>query len=178
MKKMAFAGIIFSISFLLISCNSYYRTALGTKPVTASTIEELKKDNRFFILRAGAQAFAMNDISISPDQKNLQCTLGILPNDHQLHLTKAFTGNMKYEKDEEAVLNEVHLYTASNGNAVIGPYTMGLDQVKKIEVLEPDKDRTRKSRNAGIAIGVGVAAAATVVTIIVFSRVGTIGWTN
>jgi hypothetical protein len=40
----------------------------------------------------------------------------------------------------------------------VGAYTLPLDQVLKIEILEKDKAKTRASYGAGIAIGVGGAA--------------------
>ena len=146
---------------LLSSCSNYYKAALGSKPATASSIENLKTEKKYFILRDGNQAFAMNGITFSSDQKNLQCTLGDLPIEHKLHLTSK---KMKYNKtnftdeDQTPVLNEVHLYINSNGNTVAGAYTLPLDRVDKIEILEKDKAKTRASYGTGVAIGVGGAA--------------------
>ena len=146
---------------LLSSCSNYYKAALGSKPITASGIENLKTEKRYFILRDSNQAFAMNNITFSPDQKTMQCTLGDLPFEHKLHLTSR---NLKYNKtnftdeDQTPVLNEVHIYINSNGNTVAGAYTLPLDRVDKIEILEKDKAKTRASYGVGIAVGAVGAA--------------------
>ena len=146
---------------LLSSCNNYYKAALGSKPATATGIENLKTEKKYFILRDGNQAFAMDNITFSSDHKNLQCNLGDLPIEHKLHHTSK---KMKYKKtnftdeDQTGVLNEVHIYINSNGNTVAGAYTLPLDRVDKIEILEKDKAKTRASYGAGVAIGVGGAA--------------------
>ena len=158
MKSLLITVIAIS---LLSSCSNYYKAALGSKPVTASGIENLKTEKKYFILRDGNQAFAMNGITFSPDQKIIQCTLGDLPIEHKLHLTSK---KMKYNKtnftdeDQTGVLNEVHIYINSNGNTVAGAYTLPLDRVDKIEILEKDKAKTRASYGTGVAIGVGGAA--------------------
>ena len=158
MKSLLITVIAIS---LLSSCSNYYKAALGSKPVTASGIENLKTEKKYFILRDGNQAFAMNGITFSPDQKIIQCTLGDLPIEHKLHLTSK---KMKYNKtnftdeDQTGVLNEVHIYINSNGNTVAGAYTLPLDRVDKIEILEKDKAKTRASYGAGIAVGAVGAA--------------------
>ena len=173
MKSLLITVIAIS---LLSSCSNYYKAALGSKPATASSIENLKTEKKYFILRDGNQAFAMDNITFSSDQKNLQCTLGDLPIEHKLHLTSK---KMKYNKtnftdeDQTAVLNEVHLYINSNGNTVAGAYTIPLEQVKQIEIIEEDKTRTRKSHTTGVIVGVAgsLVLAGGIVAIIAASAV-------
>ena len=61
-----------------------------------------------------------------------------------------------------AVLSEVHLYISGDKLVSVGNYTLALDQIQKIEVIEKDRKRTTNSYVIG-AIGftlgaVGVAA--------------------
>ena len=157
MKKIISAIIMFCIIGMLTSCNNYYKAALGTKPVAAGSLEELKSRNKYFILREGNNAFTMTALSFSPDRKTLQCRLDSLPQEHQLHLTSGIDGKMRYIKENEEVLNEVHVYTMSQGNAAAGPYSLNLDQVQKVEIIEQDKARTRKSNTKGTIIGIGAS---------------------
>ena len=177
MKSLLITVIAIS---LLSSCSNYYKAALGSKPVTASGIENLKTEKKYFILRDGNQAFAMNGITFSPDQKILQCTLNDLLPEHKLHITNEKKEKMKYrkaindaEEDETVVLKEVHIYINPNGNTVAGAYTIPLEQVKQIEIIEEDKTRTRKSHTTGVIVGVAgsLVLAGGIVAIIAASAV-------
>ncbi len=156
MKKISITLVIL---IGLSSCSNYYKAVLAPKPATAGSIEDLKTKNRYFILRDGNRAFTMNNISLSADQKTMHCNLDSLPYIHTFHLTNR---KMKYKKpvnaeddDETLVLNEVHVYINSNGNAGLGQHDMLLNEIQKIEVIEKDKIKTRKSHTTGTIIGVG-----------------------
>jgi len=164
MKNLLIAVIVL-IAFS--SCSNYYKAVLAPQTANADTITDLKMKEKYFILRNGSEAFAMKNISISTNRKNLQCNLETLPLEHKLHLTKGSKGKMEYSKptkisnndeDESAVLNEVHVYIAPGDNTVIGPYSIALDKVQKIEVLEKDKQKTSKSNALAIGISVGTVA--------------------
>ncbi len=98
-----------------------------------------------------------------------------MPFEHRLHLANGRDGKMKYrkptntEEDETAVLNEVHIYIASEGNIVTGPYTLALDKVKKTEIIEKDKQKTKKNHalGTGITISASVLVAAGAIAIAV-----------
>jgi hypothetical protein len=118
--------------------------------------------NRYFILRNGSKAFAMKDISISNDRKNLQCNLETVSFDHTLHLNRNGKSKLTYNRpgkteDESPVLDEVHLYISPDSNIVAGPYTLALAQVKKTEVLEDDKLKTKQNHRVGTVVGISVA---------------------
>ena len=161
MKKLLIAIIVLG-SFS--SCSNYYKAVLVPQPANADSIGNLKKTNRYFILRNGSEAFVMTNISISTDNKNLQCNLETLPFEHRLHLTNGRNGKMKYNKknnitdeNETAVLNEVHIYLTPDGNIAPGPYTLALDKVKKTEIIEKDKIKTKHSYAMGTAVGISTA---------------------
>ena len=55
---------------------------------------------------------------------------------------------MKYEANSTMgtmLLNEVHFQIPPDSTAVIGPYTLQLDKIQRIEVIEKDKKRTTNS---------------------------------
>ena len=58
------------------------------------------------------------------------------------------------DEDESAVLNEVHVYINPNGDSKAGPYSLQLDRVQKIEILEKDKEKTKSSHVVGWALGI------------------------
>ena len=154
-KYISFALFIFVMS----SCNKYYKvTTAGTGKNAAQTIEQLKNNGRYFILRSGSQAFAMDSLTINNKEQTLQCALNILPDEHQVHLTKGIRGKLRYkelngyEADVTPVLREVHLYSTAGVDLNQGPYSLPLNHLQKIEILEKDKKRTTSSKVIGTII--------------------------
>ena len=149
------------------ACHTYYKAinlpAANNNRRTAA-IDSLNLQARYFILRNGSQAYYMENISFSTDQKTLYCILDTLSPDHKLHLTNGRRGKMQYNLEDLYILNEVHFYIQPDTLATLGRYTLQLDNVQKIEVIEKDKKRTTNSYVIG-ALGYTIGALA-VVTII------------
>jgi hypothetical protein len=106
----------------------------------------------------------MKNLSLSADRKTLDATLDTISPGHRLHLSNGHNGKMRYKKSYShhiTVLSEVHLYTAGDNKAAIGSrYTLPLDQVQKIEVIEKDKKRTTSSYVIGAIGAIGATAEA------------------
>jgi hypothetical protein len=151
------------------SCMNYYK--ISKTPKNTATPDNIVQANpqRYFILRSGSNAYYMNNIVLSSDRKSLTCTLENLPPEHQLHLRSGRAGHMRYKKykPEAVVLNEVHLYIQQDNTTGAGnSYTLFLDKVQKIEVLEKDKGRTTTSYIlGGLGYTVGALVVATVIII-------------
>lgn len=155
MKKLFSAFVALC---LFASCSNYYKAVLAPQPVNTTSITDLQKENRFFILRNGKEAYAMKNISTRAGQDNIQCDLETLPLEHRLHLTNGRYGKMKYRKptntdeDETAVLNEVHIYITPGSKTEARNYTLAFDNIQKAEIIEKDKIKTRKSHALGTVI--------------------------
>ncbi len=153
---------VFVIAFLA-ACHTFYKATTvntGSNANTAGSIDSLKLQSRYFVLRNGNNAYYMNNIVLSGDQKTLECTLDTLPPSHKLHLVNGRHGRMQYKRSDSSdrqVLNEVHLYITQDNTATLGHYTLPLDKVQKIEVLEYDKKRTTNSYVIG-AVGFTLGA--------------------
>jgi hypothetical protein len=148
--------------FIAAGCHNYYKASAGRTGANASsTIDSLQLQNRHFILRSGSQALYMKNIVVSADQKSLTALLDTLPPQHKLHLVNGRGGNMRYRQNDVndlAVLSEVHIYTPAIGRIAPGEnYSLLLDKVHKIEVLEKDKSRTAGSYVIG-AVGYSAGA--------------------
>lgn len=160
------AGMIVLIS----ACMNFYKATparSGSAAATHSSMDSLQKLNRYFILRNGDDALYIRNIELSADQQSAHCVLDYLPNEHKLHLVNGRNGKKSYKKNEVsdlAVLNEVHFYIPKDNTAVAGEYTLQLNNVTRIEVIEHDKKRTTNSYVLG-AIGgtLGVAALAAII---------------
>ena len=175
--------IIIPVLILLgfTSCNNYYQAITASEPVNADSFKDFEDSSKYYILRNGTDAFAMKNISISSDRKNVQCTLAELPFEHKLHVNKGTDGKMKYktknyaDEDETGVLNEVHIYITPGSITNTGAYTLVLENIQKAEIIEKNKIKTRNSHamGTGIAIGgtvlvVGVVVAAIIASSITF----------
>ena len=161
MKKII---TLFSISLLLLSCNSYYKVLTVQNPSGTDCKQTLDMNNRYFIFHADSTVFAMQDISLTNNNTELKYRLAELPAEHMLHLNNSKTKKFKYstgkgEYDRSAVINEIHIYAGSNAVAATGINEMAVAGLTKIEILEKDKTKTRRKR----AIGWGIAGAATIV---------------
>ncbi len=165
------------ILLLLISgaCHTYYKATparTGSTGEAAVSIDSLQKHNRYFILRNGNVAYSINNPRLSEDKRSMNCQLDILPPSHQLHLVRGLKGKMQYKKSSIEglhVLSEVHFYTPYDSTAREGSYSLLLDRVQKIEVIEHDKKRTTSSYVIG-ALGYTLGAVAVVGIIIAATK--------
>ena len=166
---------VFLTGLLIVGCKNYYKATparVGTLTEKASTVNSLRLSNRYFILRTGSESFYMKNPMLSADQKTLECTLDTLSSATLEHIIKMQTGNMKYHKnepDELFVLNEVHFYIPPDTAVAYGKFTLDLDKVQKIELIEKDTKRTANSHVIG-AIGFTLGALAVVAIIVAATK--------
>ena len=177
-RNLFFQRIIFSFTMATLlmmptSCfRHYYKIAKQPSEATPESVNTLKNDNRYFILRSGQYAWHMNNISLSSDQKTLTCVLEYLPYEHQLHLKEGERhGNKQFKtnKPTRAVLSEVHFYVPQDLSAKDGTYTFPLDKVEKIEVIDNDGGRTAASFVGGTLAVLGSIAAGVFIVAILTS---------
>ncbi len=110
----------------------------------------------------------MSDVTLSSDQTFLTTILDSLPLAHRLHLRNGIRGRNRYIKAYELdILTEVHLFIPGEDSIRTGTYTLLLDKVQKIEVIEKDKGRTTKSHIIG---GVGYTLGALVVVGVIVAQ--------
>ena len=179
MKKvklfLRLSSVMLMLQLLVSGCNHYYKatsTPLKSDAEKAAKIDSLRLTNRYFILRSGSEAFYMSHPILSADQKTLECNLETLSSFNKLHLGNGRNGNMRYKKgtpEDLSVLNEVHFFILPDNTAAVGKYTLALDKVQKIEVIEKDKKRTTNSYVLG-SIGFTLGALAVVAIIVAATK--------
>ena len=164
--RVVFGIIAIPLFYLLTGCQHFYKTQSfqNTKATNLDTagiaqnIDAAQYQNRYFILRTGSEAYYMRNVMVSEDRKFITCQLDTLQSIHTFHLTKGRGGNMRYKVNhpERAVLNEVHLYIPTDTAAkAFSSYSLPLNTVQKVEVIEKDKGKTTLSYVLG---GLGIAA--------------------
>ena len=157
MKMLLISMLIFGTCS---SCSNYYKAITAAEPAKAASLNDFQDNQKYYILRNGNSAFAMKNITISSDRKNVQCTLEELPFDHKLYVTNGTNGKMKYktktytDDDESGVLTEVHIYLTPGSKTGTGAYTLALENIQKAEIIEKDKIKTKRSHVTGTVIGV------------------------
>lgn len=159
-------GWLCILAILNLSCSNYF------KPVTANTGSPAETGkaitaagNKYFILRQGANNYALKNITVDNINMTLNATLEPVDNLHLVYVETKHEG-YRYKKEKESdVLNEVHIYSKNTTPPDIGKtFSLPLDQIEKIEVIEHDKSRTTSSYVlGGVGIGLGVVAVAAVI---------------
>lgn len=171
------AGLMLSaflLTTVLCCCHNFYMTKNAntvTRNEKSNSIQQLKDQKRFFILRSGSDAFYMKNVSVSSDQSTVTAYLDTLPPEHRLHLKNGRKGKSRYKKGtaDEAILTEVHLYIPADNNLQAGNFVLPLEKVQKIEVVEKDKGRTTGSYIVG-ALGYTLGAFAVAAIIIAATK--------
>lgn len=170
MRKLFQFALLFVLIFIILpACHNYYKASSVNKK--GQTIDSLQLQNRYFVLRSGSSSYYMKGIALSGDKKIIQCTLDSLPPEHKWHLQNGFKGKMRYKKTPEQlpILNEVHLYISQDNLIKPGDYTLQVEKVQKIEVLEKDKGRTTGSYVIG-ALGYTLGAVAVAAIIVAATK--------
>jgi hypothetical protein len=159
--------VALAILSVFTECHRYYMaTTRDVKNHPDNSIESLKNENRYFILRTPNHAYYMGQIILSDDRKTLTCTLDSLPPIHTVYVDNK-KGNKRY--NEIYVLSEVHLYVPEDIRISQSSYTLPLDQIQKIEVLEKDRKRTTNSYVIG-ALGYTLGSIAVAAIIVAATK--------
>ncbi len=144
-KTLYAIPVVLMMLVVFAGCHNYYKVSnrnVSNHP--DKSLDSLQKLNRYFVLRTPRQAYYMSNTILSTDRKTITATLDTLPPQHKGHLNKG-KGKMRYNNLTAAVLSEVHFYISEVRPVQIGSYTLSLDEIQKIEVIEKDKKRTANS---------------------------------
>jgi hypothetical protein len=160
-KTRSYLIVVLVVFLLNAACHTYYKATPARITEVAKNIDSLQKINRYFILRNGNAAYSIINPTLSEDKKFLRCRLDIIPPSHHLHLMNGYKGKMQYRRSTVEglnVLSEVHFYTPFDTSARQGTYSLPLDRVQRIEIIEHDRKRTTSSYVIG-AVGYTLGAA-------------------
>jgi hypothetical protein len=162
MRALYTAQYFFATTLLLGLCSChYYKVTTTLKPqsaVTSAKLDSLRSGNRYLILRNGlSEAHRITNIQMSEDRIKALLTLQPVDLEHQYHFQQGAYTSRRYRRSnglQSGVINEVHLYTLYDKEAATGIYTLPLDKVERIEVLQND---AKKSTNSYVLSGLGIA---------------------
>lgn len=155
------------------SCQRFYLPRVAPAASTdekSNTITEAKRNERYFILRSASGNYQMTNIQVDQQSQTMTAQLHTLPEAHKHYIR--FNKAYRYQKSkgEDAVLNEVHIYTkGSQALDTAQAITLPLSAVEKIEVIEFDKGRTTVSYVLG-GVGIAVGAVAVMAVIVALTK--------
>jgi hypothetical protein len=156
-----------ALILLLISCHRFFMPVQQNtgSPAASGNYIAANSQQKYFILRKGVNSYAIRDIIVDQQAMTLSGHLSPVPAEHQLYLN-AEKSKMRYKDNEGGnILNEIHIYVQDK--SVIdtqGQFTLPLDQIVRIEVIQHDRKRTTSSYVlGGIGIGLGVMVLAGVI---------------
>ncbi len=164
------AGLVLLLTgliLLLISCHRYFmpvKQDTGSPSASGSFIST-NSQQKYFILRKGTASYAIRDIAVNQQSMTLSGHLAAVPPAHQLYL-KAVNNKFRYKDNEGgSILNEIHIYVQDKSvTDTNGTWTLPLDQIVRIEVIQHDRKRTTSSYVlGGVGIGLGVLVLAGVI---------------
>jgi hypothetical protein len=143
----------------------YYKPVAATAyndQTKHSSLRELNDEGKYFILRKGTYSYSLNNVVLDDTKMTLTAKADTIPADHKVYI-KHKKKKYSYNKSNNAVLREVHIYTADTSRVDTSlAYTFPLSDVKKIEIIEYDKKRS----NAGTAKGIVIATVATALVVL------------
>jgi hypothetical protein len=158
------------LSFTGFCCTRYYKPVqVNTDSKEASSnVIAANAPNKYFIIHQGINTYSLNNITVDNIAMTMNGTLSEVDDSH-LQYIKAKGNKYRYiqknEGDVKNVLNEVHIYTKNTSPLdITKAFSLPLDQIEKIEVIEHDKSRTTTSYVlGGVGITLGVIAVAAVI---------------
>jgi hypothetical protein len=152
-----------------MGCMNYYKPVpqnTSTPKLTGQVIHS-EVPNKYFILHEGIYKYALENITVNDTAMTLSATLSSVDSTHTLYIN-AEGKKYRYKKAggdpmQLNVLKEVHIYSKNTlALDTTKLFTLPLDQIIKIEVIEHDKSRTSSSYaigGIGITLGIiGIAA--------------------
>ena len=147
-------------SVLLLTLTGCFRQFYKTGTVVqtnSQTLQQLKGENKFFILHTGDSARAIQIISISDEM--VEAETATLIKEHSQGLSpEPGDETVMRKKYKEAVLNEVHLYVPASQTEIQGHVSIPIDSISRMDVNTfNQKATTRNHIWSGVGIGLATA---------------------
>jgi hypothetical protein len=155
------ACMLILAAFGLDGCFLHFYKTNTTDSVDAATIRSLTSGNKYFILHANHQVFALSQVKVKDEM--IECEVDQLSKEHQKYLRPKREDRNKFPvKDKKIVLYEVHLYT-QDSVALNRHNSVPVKNIYRLDAYGLDSEATSGSRvlsiigiTAGTAVVVGI----------------------
>ncbi|MEI6680930.1 MAG: hypothetical protein WCL21_20135, partial [Mariniphaga sp.] len=154
--RIALAGISLALLFLVLNLFSgcYYYRAITTESPKTEAVYMLIAMNKTFVVHSGWRTFVMDSLKVTNDSLK-----GVYVGEYRFpHKQNAFpeeNASHRYWKNgSPGILNEVHVYLHSTIFTGNSKFSFSTKDISRLDVYEPDSDRTVFSWVAGIVGGI------------------------
>lgn len=166
-REVIISKLVYLILFFFIlsgsGCKNFYKV-VNEPDVSSERISALKNSGKYVIIHGKPNIWHLSGLHL--EGSNLSGNLEQLDFDHSKYTTTDPYRKNRYRNKDKAVTNEMHIYVNHELND-IGPFSIPLSAVYKIDLYEKDKKATTTSWVVG-----GAVAAAVIVAIVVASDSG------
>lgn len=148
--------------FGFLGCATFYKPVSvdsGTSEKSIKIITE-QTSKKYFILRQGVYNYAMKDIHVDSDSETLMAILTPVDSIHMKYIHASMFHN-KFKSTDNLVLQEIHIYSKLSSPPDISKvFSLPLDQIEEIELIEYDQKRMKKQMLTviGVTVAVGLVA--------------------
>ena len=147
MKKRVKAPYMMSIglSLILLTNSCYYYKAV-TQSVSSDSFDVIEQgnkwENKILILQSPNRDYLLSNFSFDLKEEKLMATLAEVPRGHFAYLNNEGRGD-RYKISNDAVLQEVHLYTDLVDLGTIGDRVeISISDITKLEVIEKNQAKS------------------------------------
>ena len=156
--KFAFGGLrilaIFPMLFLVTECNYYYKVITTDYP-QSEVIASLAGMNKSFVIHSGSEVFIIDSLLIENDSiKGNYVAEYTLPFERDSFPKANSSNRYRMNKGDSRILNEVHIYLQTSYPPTNHNISFALSDISRLDIYDPDKDKTILSWFAGCVIGV------------------------
>lgn len=153
--------VLFAFLNLTVGCRYYYR--VNTKhPYSlhfAQGIDNLRAQNKFFIVHFGDDVFWLKNLTLTNDMTELSGKLDVLPDNRYSYQRTIRHKPNRYLKKDVSVLHEVHIYAHEYAKSDDLSVIIPLESIERIDIYDPHTGATV----ASWALGVMGAIAASII---------------
>jgi hypothetical protein len=174
MKKRANVPWAMSVGLgLILLTNSCYYYKPVTKPISSYSFDVIEQQNKqeykALILQSPQRVYLLSNFSFDLKEEKLMATLAEVPRGHFNYLNNEGRED-RYRKSNDAVLQEVHLYTDLVELGSIGDRVeISITDITKLEVIEKNK-----AKSTGVTVltvaGIAVGLYAVMIVIILLTK--------
>ncbi|MDN3690477.1 hypothetical protein [Cyclobacterium jeungdonense] len=172
-KRAKVPGMLsIGLSLILLTNSCYYYKPV-TQPVSSYSFDSSEKgaklEYRALILRSPQKVYLLTNFSFDLNEEKLRGTLAEVPREHFTYLTNQGQSD-RYKIANDAVLQEVHLYTDLADLGSIGDRVeISISDINKLEVIEKNKGKSAAVTILAAA-GVTVGILAVIMVILILTK--------
>ena len=126
--------LTFAFFLALFGCNHYFTARpVSTISEFPAAIEQAKEAHRFFVMKAGLNAYTVTSVDLDKAKQQMTVTLNTLDSAHLLYLSNPGSRLRKPTKSP----SEIHMYMRDSTSYTLDePHTIPLNNIGRLQLLD------------------------------------------